>query len=1108
MNIRRSVELMHKRHTWYGQYCSRGVSVVSVVIATLVATASVGGATEWNQDRPYLMPSSERARIERIVTSEDWARKDLDRVRVLARNDGYWAALLYALEGGKTHLATAKKWLLQYGRSGGDLGKRALKANEKFFRQGQPWLGDVYYRIDHRPLIAYDWIYSGLEPEERDVITSGILASARFRMNAMERWTQTPNLMFKPTFMAAIAGLVTDDQDLIEWGFNRDPGSGQGGYFSVLDAMLKDGGPWAEAPIYAVQHKSLLLMLRMSRLLQLSDGIDWFRRKAPSGGSPKGLLQYYIDTAYPIERTGFGRGRIRVATYGDGATGAAGDLFLVDPSGVNSNMHEELAEAYNLSGEEKYASFLSFVPDYRPTFFDRPALPALVKLPRAPSRIWPSFGVAMLRSDESSTYWTNEQSIAVLQRMTQAYGHGHQDQFAITLHGAGRLLYPDYNYIQYENPSFGWTRNSVAHNTVIVDGQDSKGVKPTAIRHDFTPEVKFLATSASGVFTDVDQMRSLMLTSEYLLDFFHVRGKTAQTYDYLLHSFGRPVPVMPESFEKTSGLGGRYSVIRDQKTAETDRTWSLDLVLDGEALRNKERVEASAAGKQERQAVKTQYGEQWYEHTAAVRVTMAGASKTRVTHGRGPDGLTVLIARRANVDDSVFVTAHEPFVEKNQPHVTGVYQLERTKLATVVRVNGKDFSDYGAVGLGPEAEGKLHVLADKADKRTSFAFKNYGYLRVNADGSIKARGEWISFSIPHARGPVMLNGKAVEARLEGRYLVYGSLPRDPDPRVQVTQPSPVAVTPVPGILRMHPNGRRKVSFDLANPLGGPISGELRFKLPEGISVEPASLSFGPIPTNKSERISATFFSDSSAVGPHTIPYRVAYKGEGQKKLTLAQADSLKLTVGPVLESIYPEPPNPAEYRISSPRYIAKADMFAGLFRYLADDDGNVRLDGEPLFTFTDGNKPLLFEDTKHAFTWPVESPAQLTAHAYDRCRWQALFFGDRIMVRMDRDWTQFKDTYFTVPGKWLSAYGSPNWRTVLTSGGALARPPTFGSTHTVKAAELDFRGANWNICFDFVPAQPVTFNATELKFSIRSLKNDQWTVGFCRPGTLEAWRWK
>ena len=112
-------------------------------------------------------------------------------------------------------------------------------------------------------------------------------------------------------------------------------------------------------------------------------------------------------------------------------------------------------------------------------------------------------------------------------------------------------------------------------------------------------------------------------------------------------------------------------------------------------------------------------------------------------------------------------------------------------------------------------------------------------------------------------------------------------------------------------------------------------------------------------------------------------------------------------------------------------------MFAGLFRYLADDDGNVRLDGDPLFTFSDGKKALLFEGTEHAFTWPVETPAQLTAHAYDLCRWQALFFADRIMVRMDRDWTQFERAYFTVPGKWISPSGSPHWKTVLTSDGPL-----------------------------------------------------------------------
>ena len=59
----------------------------------------------------------------------------------------------------------------------------------------------------------------------------------------------------------------------------------------------------------------------------------------------------------------------------------------------------------------------------------------------------------MLRSDESPSYWTNDKSIAVFQVMSQGYGHDHRDKFSIMLYGAGRLLYPDYNAVQYENPA-------------------------------------------------------------------------------------------------------------------------------------------------------------------------------------------------------------------------------------------------------------------------------------------------------------------------------------------------------------------------------------------------------------------------------------------------------------------------------------------------------------------------------------------------------------------------------------------------------------------------------------------------------------------------------
>ena len=144
------------------------------------------------------MPERERVRIQRLITTEDWARNALERP-ARAKHDGYWAALLYAFEGDNINLATAKDWLMRYGTKGGDLGERALKADEEFLKQGQPWLGDVYYQTDDRPLVAFDWIYPALTAEERNIIMSGISASASFRMKAMDRWSQTPNLVFKPT---------------------------------------------------------------------------------------------------------------------------------------------------------------------------------------------------------------------------------------------------------------------------------------------------------------------------------------------------------------------------------------------------------------------------------------------------------------------------------------------------------------------------------------------------------------------------------------------------------------------------------------------------------------------------------------------------------------------------------------------------------------------------------------------------------------------------------------------------------------------------------------------------------------------------------------------
>jgi len=184
-------------------------------------------------------------------------------------------------------------------------------------------------------------------------------------------------------------------------------------------------------------------------------------------------------------------------------------------------------------------------------------------------------------------------------------------------------------------------------------------------------------------------------------------------------------------------------------------------------------------------------------------------------------------------------------------------------------------------------------------------------------------------------------------------------------------------------------------------------------------------------------------------------------------------------------------------------------MFNGLSRYLADDDDTIRLDGNPLFTFSDGNQELLSDKTKTAFTWPVETPALLTASLDERARYQVLFFGDRLMVKMDPNWTQFEKTFFTVPGIWVSPGGPPQWSRIM--GGdrqgkdSDAQP---GTIMKVSAAELAFPGARWDLCFQFHPPQDVTFAGSGMKFPLNNLKGDSWTIGFCKPGGLETWRWK
>jgi hypothetical protein len=128
-------------------------------------------------------------------------------------------------------------------------------------------------------------------------------------------------LVFKPTATVALAGLATDNRELIEWGFRRIkpwvPGSAA--YDVVLNTMLIGRGPLARGADLPDRARDSADDLAAVTLARFYDGRIGSALPIPMAVRGGALMDYYIDSAYPIERTGYGPGQIRVANYGDGS---------------------------------------------------------------------------------------------------------------------------------------------------------------------------------------------------------------------------------------------------------------------------------------------------------------------------------------------------------------------------------------------------------------------------------------------------------------------------------------------------------------------------------------------------------------------------------------------------------------------------------------------------------------------------------------------------------------------------------------------------------------------------------------------------------------------
>ncbi len=121
-------------------------------------------------------------------------------------------------------------------------------------------------------------------------------------------------------------------------------------------------------------------------------------------------------------------------------------------------------------------------------------------------------------------------------------GHGHQDQLQLGIDAYGFNFTPDLGYpdaTMYSGNTYQWVRNTLSHNTVVVDGDWQKGVRAAnPLHYEDAGMVKIADVDASNAYDQTDIYRRTVVSVDassevaYTVDFFRVKGGTEHVYSF------------------------------------------------------------------------------------------------------------------------------------------------------------------------------------------------------------------------------------------------------------------------------------------------------------------------------------------------------------------------------------------------------------------------------------------------------------------------------------------------------------------------------------------------------------------------------------------------
>ncbi|MBU9849129.1 heparinase II/III domain-containing protein [Rahnella aceris] len=356
---------------------------------------------------------------------------------------------------------------------------------------------------------------------------------------------------------AAISGYVLDDTSLVEkalYGLKGD--SESGGFFAQLSQLFSPDGYYIEGPYY---HRFAL-----RPLLLLAEAIE---RRQPD-------LQIYQFREQIIRKT---CEALMQTAFPDGVWPALND------SSKTINIRDDgavIAASVCYSRYDHNPQWIAVAQQQQTVWVSAAALKLSAALKKAPATPvdWGSVelrdgpqgtqgGIGILRSDaenqDMALMWYGQHGS--IPRLHSALNHGHFDGLHLSLFSGGREFLRDYGFGRWVNvePKFGgryipennsYCKQTVAHNTVVVDGQSQNGGNSLEAEtrwgepHFFVtgnPACQGMSARLNDYYPGVNQQRTVLmlslpeLSSPLIVDVFRLTSHELHQYDYCLHHLGQ-----------------------------------------------------------------------------------------------------------------------------------------------------------------------------------------------------------------------------------------------------------------------------------------------------------------------------------------------------------------------------------------------------------------------------------------------------------------------------------------------------------------------------------------------------------------------------------------